>query len=196
MLAHMTARGGFPPTVASWDLGLLDQNGHDLGAVRVNITFVSGNFIDAGVPNTVENNIPVIWPPLSAGIAAYSLGIYSHFDGQLLQIAPLASPPVSAGIGDTITIPRNSMTSQRSCKKSSFDRVGNGTQGERDLISTRQGVVLEGTPGILDGRGVYRRLPKALTPRGTEGVWWCESDDIIRQRYRIEGEQHGIRAWV
>jgi hypothetical protein len=114
MLALTTGQKGFAPTAASWDLGILDSNGHELnggGYARVNVTFAVGNFLPSG-PNSVQNGIAITWPTATAVWSPGSyLGIYSHSDGALLQSAAL-SPIVTPASGDTVSIPANNLTIQ------------------------------------------------------------------------------------
>jgi hypothetical protein len=111
-MAHLTARGGFPPTQASWDLGLLDQTGHELtgnGYGRVNVNFTAGNWAET-VAHTVQNMVAIIWSAATAAWqTAYNLGIYDHSSGQLLQSSPLASP-VTVGSGNQLQFGPNALS--------------------------------------------------------------------------------------
>jgi hypothetical protein len=99
--AMLINKDGFSDVNASWDLGLLDQNGNELsggGYTRTNINFSQGNWVPATQLNTVQNGITISW---NAAGTAYQIGFYDHATGKLLQAAPLSSP-VNAASGDTV----------------------------------------------------------------------------------------------
>jgi hypothetical protein len=112
LIAHLTARGGFPPTQASWDLGLMDVNGNELsgnGYTRTNVNFAAGNWLNTA-QNTVANGVAITWNAATAvWAAAYNLGIFDHATGQLLQSSPLASP-VTVGSGNALQFGPNQLT--------------------------------------------------------------------------------------
>jgi hypothetical protein len=97
-VATITSQNWVNQSPASWDLGLLDVNGNELagnGYSRVNVNFAQQAWVKTG-PTSVANGSAITYGAATAAwTGVYSLAIYNHATGKLLQAASMTSPPIN-----------------------------------------------------------------------------------------------------
>jgi hypothetical protein len=112
-VATISGQGWVNASKASWDLGLLDVNGSELsgnGYARVNVNFAQGTWLKTA-PTSVANGAAITYGAATGAWAGvYSLGIYDHANGKLLQAAPMTAPPINVGSGNTLQFSQNALT--------------------------------------------------------------------------------------